>query len=68
MGETNSIETSGWGYSRGYNPELMAKGFTNILSTSGEPEGNLLFRFRWWVSLTADWLHSANALDCQLLI
>ena len=61
MGETNSIETSGWGYSRGYNPELMAKGFTNILSTSGEPEGNLLFRFRWWVSLTADWLHSANA-------
>ena len=61
MGETNSIETAGWALSRGYNPELMAKGFTNILSTSGEPEGNLLYRFRWWVSLTADWLHSSNA-------
>ena len=67
MGETNSIDSPGWGLTRGYNPETMAGGFTNILATAGEPSIDQRYRFRWWVALTADWLHAAGAAGPPLI-
>ena len=67
MGETNSIDSPRWGLTRGYNPETMADGFTNILSTAGEPSIDQRYRFRWWVALTADWLHAAEASGLPLI-
>jgi len=35
MAEINSPESPGWGASRGFNHELLAAGYTNLLSTAG---------------------------------
>ena len=61
MAEINSPESPGWGMSRGFNHELLAEGYTNLLSTAGRPDDEDLFRLRWWVGLTADWSHASKS-------
>jgi hypothetical protein len=61
MAEINSPESPGWGMSRGFNHELLAEGYTNLLSTAGRPDDEDLYRFRWWVGLTADWSHASKS-------
>jgi len=61
MAEINSPESPGWGMSRGFNHELLAEGYTNLLSTAGKPDDNDLYRLRWWVGLTADWSHASKS-------
>ena len=66
MAEINSPESPGWGASRGFNHELLAEGYTNLLSTAGRPDDEDLYRFRWWVGLTADWSHASKSEDSGL--
>jgi hypothetical protein len=47
--------------SRGFNHELLAEGYTNLLSTAGRPDDEDLYRLRWWVGLTADWSHASKS-------
>jgi len=61
MAEINSPESPGWGTSRGFNHELLAEGYTNLLSTSGKPSDEDLYRLRWWAALTADWSHASKS-------
>jgi hypothetical protein len=61
MAEINSPESPGWGMSRGFNHELLAEGYTNLLSTAGRPDDEDLYRLRWWVGLTADWSHASKS-------
>lgn len=61
MAEINSPESPGWGTSRGFNHERLAGAYTNLLSTAGKPEDDDLYRFRWWVGLTADWSHASKS-------
>lgn len=61
MAEINSPESPGWGLSRGFNHELLAEGYTNLLSTAGRPDDEDLYRLRWWVGLTADWSHASKS-------
>jgi len=61
MAEINSPESPGWGKSRGFNHELLAEGYTNLLSTAGKPSDEDLYRLRWWAALTADWSHASKS-------
>jgi len=61
MAEINSPENPGWGMSRGFNHELLAEGYTNLLSTAGRPDDEDLYRLRWWVGLTADWSYASKS-------
>jgi len=61
MAEINSPESPGWGTSRGFNHELLAEGYTNLLSTSGKPGDEDFYRLRWWAALTADWSHASKS-------
>ena len=61
MAEINSPESPGWGMSRGFNHELLAEGYTNLLSTAGRPDDEDLYKLRWWVGLTADWSHASKS-------
>jgi hypothetical protein len=61
MAEINSPESPGWGMSRGFNHELLAEGYTNLLSTAGRPDDEDLYRLRWWVGLTADWSYASKS-------
>jgi len=66
MAEINSPESPGWGMSRGFNHELLAEGYTNLLSTAGRPDDEDLYRLRWWVGLTADWSHASKSAGSGL--
>ncbi|UCC99872.1 MAG: family 10 glycosylhydrolase [Phycisphaerales bacterium] len=66
MAEINSPESPGWGTSRGFNHELLAEGYTNLLSTAGRPDDEDLYRLRWWVGLTADWSHASKSENSGL--
>lgn len=61
MAEINSPESPGWGTSRGFNHELLAEGYTNLLSTSGKAGDEDFYRLRWWAALTADWSHASKS-------
>jgi hypothetical protein len=61
MAEINSPESPEWGSNRGFNHELLAGSYTNLLSTSGEASDLDLYRMRWWSSLAADWSHASNS-------
>lgn len=61
MAEINSPENPEWGSNRGFNHELLAGSYTNLLSTSGEATGTDLYKMRWWISLSADWSHASNS-------
>ncbi len=66
MAEINSPESPGWGISRGFNHELLAEGYTNLLSTAGRPDDEDLYQLRWWVGLTADWSHASRSKSSGL--
>ncbi len=66
MAEINSPESPGWGTSRGFNHELLAEGYTNLLSTAGKPGDEDLYRLRWWAALTADWSHASKSENSGL--
>lgn len=59
MGELAGINSVGWAERRGWNPKLLARGFTNLLATSGRIEG--IHESRWWPGLTAKLLNAAKA-------
>ncbi|MHC4167927.1 MAG: alpha-amylase family protein [Planctomycetota bacterium] len=66
MAEINSPESPEWGMSRGFNHELLAEGYTNLLSTAGRPDDDDLYKLRWWVGLTADWSHASKSASSGL--
>jgi hypothetical protein len=59
MGELAGIRSVGWAERRGWNPKYLARGFTNLLSTSGRIDG--IHESRWWPGLTVKLLHAAKA-------
>lgn len=61
MAEINSPENPGWGSGRGFNHELLAGSYTNLLSTAGEPDDDEMYKLRWWTALSADWSHASNS-------
>ena len=66
MAEINSPENPGWGARRGFNHELLAGSYTNLLSTAGEPDGEDRYRLRWWSALAADWSHASRSAQSGL--
>ena len=68
MAEINSPESPGWAEGGGFDHELLAESYTNLLSTAGEPKDHERHKMHWWSSLSADWSHAANSRDSGLPI
>ncbi len=65
MGELAGISSGGWAEDRGWNPKLLAKGFTNLLTTSGRMDS--VHVSRWWPGLTAKSIKAAKADGTPLI-
>ena len=66
MAEINSPETPTWGEASGFDHELLAGSYTNLLSTAGEPTVDEIYKMRWWSALSADWSHASKSKQSGL--
>ncbi|HEC43504.1 MAG TPA: hypothetical protein ENI20_11810 [Bacteroides sp.] len=57
MAEIAGAESPGWAYRKGFDNYRLSNAFTNLLLTSGRMKTDL-YRFRYWVGLSADMAHA----------
>ncbi len=58
MAEIAGAESPGWAYRKGFDNYRLSHAFTNLLLTTGRMSEDL-YKFRHWISLSADMAHAA---------